>query len=265
MEVLLSPREEQAEISFSIDPTPVICTSLQTTTPDRVPAVRANHPTFGHVLFPLNRLELGDVWYGQAQTSSWHARPLDGGWDRAFTTFRTLVRYPPQFLRPLLDSLRTQTFLDSTPLRWTQWSYVCKNTTPRLYATSDCHLCGKSRSLSMRLLNDVGRTLHDFQCAHVGATCGDDTDRIHNEYFDVPPPAQTLAPLLTPVPYPLLNPPSFSPVPLAIPSPLPPSPGSMSSPLLLQPSPHLGSPVSRCVPISTTTHPLPRNHTPGRT
>ena len=113
-------------------------------------------------------------------------KPLEGGWEQAFASFKSLVRYPPEFLSPMLEALRKQAFQDDTPLSWTQWSYYCKNTSPKLYALATCYRCATPRYLSMRLLNDVGHSLEYFQCDTVGARCEEESDRILDTYNDSP-------------------------------------------------------------------------------
>ena len=166
-----------------------------------VPAVRANHPSMGPTIFPLNRIELGDIWYGKAKLSAWEIKLLPGGWTSAFQRFSTLIRYPVEFLSPTLEALHQQTFLDKTPLSWTQWSNLCKNTSPKLHAVADCRVCGTPRYLSMRLLNEVNRTLDTFQCRSVGARCGEESigKRIFDTYQEFPLVDAAKAALSTPI------------------------------------------------------------------
>ena len=153
-----------------------------------IPAVRANHPSMGIAIFPLNRIELGDIWYGRARLSTWEIKILPGGWASAFQRFSSLIHYPTEFLSPALEALHQQSFLDKTPLSWTQWSSLCKNTSPKLYAVADCRVCGTPRCLSMRLLNEVNQTLDTFQCRSVGARCGEESigRRIFDTYQEIP-------------------------------------------------------------------------------
>ena len=192
--VPLPPLSSKASASATIAPTPVICTLKTGSNKERVPAVKASHPTAGCAIFPLNRLEVGDVWFGETQAQRWDVKPLDGGWEHAFSSFKSLVRYLPEFLFSLLEALRKQSFQDDTPLSWTQWSYYCKNTTPKLYALVTCYRCATPRYLSMRLLNDVGRSLEYFQCDTAGARCGEDSDKILDLYQEQPLIAPTQPP-----------------------------------------------------------------------
>ena len=160
----------------------MICTLKDGSSTEQVPAVRANHPTVGIAVFPLSRIELGDVWFGRSKTDRWDIKPLPGGWDRAFLRFGELIKYPRQFLRPTLEVLQNQTCLDKTPLSWTQWSFLCKNTSRKLFAVVECRLCGTPRCLSMRLLNSVNKTLDDFQCSTSGAVCGQAGKQIYDSY-----------------------------------------------------------------------------------
>ena len=189
-----SPSPASSQASFIVAPVPVICTAKVGNTEEQVPAVKASHPTAGFALFPLNRLEVGDVWFGEAQAQRWNVEPLKGGWEEALTKFKALVRYPSEFLHPMLEALRRQTFLDDTPLSWTQWSHFCKTTSPKLYAVATCYRCATPRCLSMRLLNDVRRTLDYFQCDSLGTRCGESRDRIHDSYIDYSPPYVGLGP-----------------------------------------------------------------------
>ena len=159
---LSSPRSVESEPNFEIAPLPVICLRKDGSSPEMIPAVRANHPSMGSAIFPLNRIELGDIWYGKAKLGAWEIKVLPGGWTSAFRRFSALIRYPVEFLTPALEALHQQSFLDKTPLSWTQWSTLCKNTSPKLYAVADCRVCGTPRCLSMRLLNEVNRTLDTF-------------------------------------------------------------------------------------------------------
>ena len=201
VEILLSPRDTPSESSFDVDPIPVVCTPKDSSSQERIPAVRACHPSLGFVLFPLNRIELGEVWFGTSRIKRWNIKPVDGGWDEATSCFKSLIKYPPEFLTPLLNVLRSQALLDGSPLSWTHWSSSCKNTSTQLYASADCHLCGNHRRLSMRLLNEVGRSLNDFQCATIGALCGVETEAIHYQYLDLPPVNDSRrSPTITPIP-----------------------------------------------------------------
>ena len=58
---LSSPRSVESEPNFEIAPLPVICLRKDGSTPEMIPAVRANHPSMGSAIFPLNRIELGDI------------------------------------------------------------------------------------------------------------------------------------------------------------------------------------------------------------
>ena len=187
-EPLTSPRSVQSETNFDIAPLPVVCIRRDGSSSERIPAIKANHPSVGVAVFPLNRIELGDIWYGKAKLSKWDIRPIAGGWDKAYQRFCELIRYPHEFLSPLLGVLHQQKYLDQSPLRWTQWAVDCKNTSPKLYAVSDCRVCGTPRCLSMRLLNEVNRTLDSFQCKSVGEECGGETKgkRLHDTYDELP-------------------------------------------------------------------------------
>ena len=184
-EPLSSPRSIKSEHDFDVDPIPVICTLKEGLSNEQVPAVQARHPSVGCAVFPLNRIELGDIWSGQAKTHRWDIKPVSGGWDKAFERFSKLIKYPPEFLRPTLEVLRKQTYLDKTPLSWTQWSFTCKNTSPKLYAVAKCHVCDTPRYLSMRLLNAVNRSLDEMQCKVLGAKCGEGGDHIHDTFDDL--------------------------------------------------------------------------------
>ena len=201
---LSSPRSVGSEPNFEIAPLPVICTRKDGSSPEMIPAVRANHPSMGSAIFPLNRIELGDIWYGKAKLGTWEIKVLPGGWDRAFPRFSSLIRYPVEFLAPALEALHQQAFLDKTPLSWTQWSMLCKNTSPKLHAVADCRICGTPRCLSMRLLNEVNRTLDTFQCRSVGARCGEESisKRIFDTYQEIPLPSDSSPPSLPSVPPP---------------------------------------------------------------
>ena len=67
-EPLSSPCSTRSEPGFDIGATPVICTLKDGSSTEQVPAVRANHPTVGIAVFPLSRIELGDVWFGRSKT-----------------------------------------------------------------------------------------------------------------------------------------------------------------------------------------------------
>ena len=207
---LSSPRSIESEPNFEIAPLPVICIRKDGSSPEMLPAVRANHPSMGIAIFPLNRIELGDIWYGKARLSTWEIKILPGGWASAFQKFSSLIHYPTEFLSPALEALHQQSFLDKTPLSWTQWSNLCKNTSTKLYAVADCRVCGTPRCLSMRLLNEVNRTLDTFQCRSVGARCGEESigRRIFDTYQDIPLPTPLTPHLLpwTPMPPPYSTP-----------------------------------------------------------
>ena len=110
------------------------------------------------------------------------------------------------------------------PYDGTQWSHVCKNTTSRLYATAECHCCGTPRSLSMRLLNDVGRILNDFQCAVVGLYVGKNQTGFMTATLIF---YLLLLPDLLP---PLIFPPPYTPTCISLPSPSPHHPSPVPIP-----------------------------------
>ena len=117
---LSSLRSVESEPNFEIAPLLVICTRKDSSSPEMIPAVRANHPSAGSAIFPLNRIELGDIWYSKAKLGTWEIKVLPGGWDRAFSRFSSLIRYLVEFFPPTLEALHQQAFLDKTPLSWTQ-------------------------------------------------------------------------------------------------------------------------------------------------
>ena len=67
VEPLSSPRSIKLEHDFDVDPIPVICTFKEGHSNEQVPAVQARHPSVGYAVFPLNRIELGDIWFGQTK------------------------------------------------------------------------------------------------------------------------------------------------------------------------------------------------------
>ena len=185
---LSSPRSDKSVLDFDVAPVPVFCHRKDSDSKERVPAIQAKYPTLGIALFPLNRIELGEIWHGKARLGAWEIKLLSGGWEQAFKAFSKYIKYPPEFLRPTLEALRTQTYLDKSPLKWTQWSFDCKNTSPKLFAVAECRVCGTPRCLSMRLLNEVNRTLDDFQCQSVGTRCGEEGRKnyLYDEYREIP-------------------------------------------------------------------------------
>ena len=57
--------------------TPVLC-QRETAWRVRVPAVQFLHRG-GIAIFPLSKVELGQVWHQAAQIEAWHIQPLAGG------------------------------------------------------------------------------------------------------------------------------------------------------------------------------------------
>ena len=69
-------------------------------------------------VFPLSREEIGEIWTTLEELRQWEFRPLKKGWADAWWEFRQAIDYPPEYLTVLLNTLRSQQFLDGSALSW---------------------------------------------------------------------------------------------------------------------------------------------------
>ena len=67
-EPLSSPHSIKSESDFNVDPIPVIYTLKEGFSNEQVPVIQARHPSAGYAVFLLSKIELGDIWFGQAKT-----------------------------------------------------------------------------------------------------------------------------------------------------------------------------------------------------
>ena len=86
--------------------------------PHDVPAVRMFlHPSGTTVaVYPLSREELGEVWIRPEQLAEWNLLALPNLWVGAERIFQQLIDYPFEYLQVLVTVLRTQQFINGTPL-----------------------------------------------------------------------------------------------------------------------------------------------------
>ena len=87
---------------------------------EHAPAARIvwSKPLTMTAIFPLTRADLGDVWTQVDDLAVIQVSVVQGGWPAAATLFIHYVDYPEFYLRSIMSVLRTQTFMDGTPLKW---------------------------------------------------------------------------------------------------------------------------------------------------
>ena len=75
------------------------------------------HPAGNTIaVYPLSREELGEVWTSPEQIAEWNLIPLPNLWVGAERAFQHLIDYPFEYLQALITVLRTQQFLNGSPL-----------------------------------------------------------------------------------------------------------------------------------------------------
>ena len=131
-------------------------------------------------IYPLSRIELGDVWYTPQELLSVQVNPLEGGWPVALTTFHEFVDYPAEYMFTLLSVLRTSQFMDKTPVHRDLWKTACRTTNNMLNVPIPCTECKKIRYISMRTLYSHKKrtTRLIMTCADVGLNCNEEYDKV---------------------------------------------------------------------------------------
>ena len=160
------------------------------------PAVRImrTKPLLMIGIFPLTRIELGEVYTKLEELSAIDVTEVPGGWFTAPALFEPYVDYPMHYLRAAMGVLSTQMFMDSTALQWNLWKEVCKTSNKKLYASIVCPKCKQLRMLSMRnLYSTLPMNLQQsvVNCTDVGLKCGEQVDDVLEAVLPVPPPSSS--------------------------------------------------------------------------
>ena len=161
--------------NVSTAPVPVLIKSLALGYVTPLPAVRMT--SVRHVdsigIFPLSRIELGEVWWRPEDVQQWEINPIEGGWRQALISFRDFIDYPIEYLKNIMSVLRTQQYMDGTPFKWSWWKRACRTTNELMNAVMTCPKCSCLRSLSMRTLFSISKDMRDIalECSHMGVTC----------------------------------------------------------------------------------------------
>ena len=168
---------------------------------NRTPAIRITQPRTAQMIgiFPLTRIELGDVWMSNDDIAKMEIVEIEGDWLSALSLFPFYVDYPDFYLRAIMGVLRAQMFMDKTPLLWSRWRIACKTTNPQLYAFVACSQCKKLRALSMRILYTLGNSKRtDVRCSELGLSCNEDYVGVIEHFILIQPvimePKQPSAP-----------------------------------------------------------------------
>ena len=195
------PSDESDPSPLDSSSEPVFIKAPELGIKERTPAARItwHKPVAMTGIFPLTRIELGDVWSQDEEIASMEIAVVVGGWLAALTIFPHYIDYPEYYLRAAMGVLRTQTFMDSTPLRWAKWKQACKTTNRMLYAFIACPECRELRSLSMRNLYSVTNLKRSsVLCADIGLTCGEVCEDVIEGFVPKPSkPASTQGKVLT--------------------------------------------------------------------
>ena len=141
----------------------------------RVQSLDGREPT---ALFPLSREELGEVWTTPEDLNQWDCEQIKGGWADAWWEFRKVTDYPAEYLTVLLTTLRTQQFLDGTPLSWRKWTAACRRQEDLMFVPITCTECDTPRALAMRTMLSSPQHLPAFTCRALGCQCTEPAPRI---------------------------------------------------------------------------------------
>ena len=154
---------------------PVFAKSRAPGTRSRIPAVRMTSIKHGESMgiFPLSRIELGEIWWRPEDHLQWEITPVEGGWRVAMILFKDYIDYPLDYLNAITNVLRTQQYLDNTPFKWTRWKLACRTTNVMLNVLVTCNKCHSLRSLSMRTLYSFPKNTREISviCENMGLSC----------------------------------------------------------------------------------------------
>ena len=150
------------------EPVFVTSTTLKITSPAPAVRVTKKHPTLAIYIYPLSRIELGEVWSAPYLLAQIQANPFPGGWDATIQTFTHYIDYPQEYLQAMINVLRPMKFKDGTALTPEEWTRACKTTTPKMNVTIVCPQCKFLRYLSMRTLYTTSP-----KHKHLKLTCND--------------------------------------------------------------------------------------------
>ena len=146
--------------------------------PYDVPAVRMFlHPSGTTVaVYPLSREELGEVWVRPEQLAEWNLVTLPNLFVGAERIFQQLVDYPFEYLQVLVTVLRTQQFINGTPLTPALWSQACKRQSTMMSVDKTCAACDMVRTFAMRTLFTAPSRLPEWKCLQFGFECNVESD-----------------------------------------------------------------------------------------
>ena len=156
--------------------TPVRATpaaTLEGTVPHDVPAVRMFFHPAGNTIavYPLSREELGEVWTSPEQLAEWNLVPLPNLWVGAERAFQHLIDYPFEYLQALITVLRTQQFLNGSPLTPLMWSRACKRPSSLMSVDKTCSACDTVRTFAIRTLFTAPSRFPEWKCEQFGYEC----------------------------------------------------------------------------------------------
>ena len=129
-------------------------TSIAVSVPHDIPTIRMFlHPAGTTVaVYPLSREEFGEVWTTPEQLLEWNLVPLPNLWVGAERAFQQLIDYQFEYLQVLMTVLRTQQFLNGSPLTPAMWSRACKRPSSMMSVDKTCSACDTIRTFSIRTL-----------------------------------------------------------------------------------------------------------------
>ena len=149
--------------------TPVLCHRVSARNVV-VPAVRFSHES-GIGVFPLTKVELGDVWHVPAQLGAWQINELMGGWDELRQACIQHLTYPSVFWEELIRVLRAARFTDGSMLGWSQWGEACRYPNPHLFVPRSCTACNQPLQIPMRWIHDSALDVMRAKCGDLGRQC----------------------------------------------------------------------------------------------
>ena len=176
----ISSRRPSTLIEFDLDmiskdsptTTPILFKSKATPSKPLAPAIKIDTPQTVYI-YPLSRIDLGEVWKDAEEIAKLEISILPGGWHSALEAFQYFVDYSESYLFALLSVLRSQKFMNHQEFKPEDWKRACKGEDGMIKIQARCPLCTEIRCLSMRTFytSSTRRKKLNYTCSELGFTC----------------------------------------------------------------------------------------------
>ena len=148
---------------------PVLCALSNKN--EYIPAVKLSSSDGSFGVFPLSRVELGDVWCSEEEMCPWYMKGGKREWTKARALFARMIDYPPPFLEALMKVLAEGVYADGQQVTTKNWRIGLLAKRAKVPVDLCCDTCGKGHRGNMGWLTDHSLTSSTFLCSSVGSVC----------------------------------------------------------------------------------------------